>query len=307
MKLYTTPNMDEKGLIRACENSGCGWKCCSFGSDGHIVILPHELDGHQEEISHLQIIDDDYFGGKKVKCFARDCKSCDNGYKPIMCRTYSLWVKSVKKGFVFRSGKCPLKNEQLTKHKAFVLDVFDNYRKTLLPKTDIDVFLSKAWIDRYEPLFPTQRGSIEYKIQFKSLSMSDMSDIEKIEQTLLSNPDMCFASEPEDVTKCLQSGCSYGLWIDGKLIAYSLAYFTEYGTAYVDKCFVHADYRGNGFQHVLINANIARLVANGAHEIFAMTSPKNEASIRSFTNAGFQFKRDTKYKGIERLILKWEL
>ena len=299
--------MDEKGLIRACENSGCGWKCCSFGSDGHIVILPHELDGHQEEISHLQIIDDDYFGGKKVKCFARDCKSCDNGYKPIMCRTYPLWVKSVKKGFVFRSGKCPLKNEQLTKHKAFVLYVFDNYRKTLLPKTDIDVFLSKAWIDRYEPLFPTQRGSIEYKIQFKSLSMSDMSDIEKIEQTLLSNPDMCFASEPEDVTKCLQSGCSYGLWIDGKLIAYSLAYFTEYGTAYVDKCFVHADYRGNGFQHVLINANIARLVANGAHEIFAMTSPKNEASIRSFTNAGFQFKRDTKYKGIERLILKWEL
>lgn len=64
MKLYTTKYMDEKGLIRACENSGCGWKCCSFGSDGHIVILPHELDGHQEEISHLQIIDDDYLAVK---------------------------------------------------------------------------------------------------------------------------------------------------------------------------------------------------------------------------------------------------
>ena len=58
--------MSNKGLIRACENSGCGWKCCSFGSDGHIVILPHELDGHEKEISHLQIIDDDYFGGKKT-------------------------------------------------------------------------------------------------------------------------------------------------------------------------------------------------------------------------------------------------
>lgn len=80
--------MSNKGLIRACENSGCGWKCCSFGSDGHIVILPHELDGHEKEISHLQIIDDDYFGGKKVKCIAKDCKSCDNGYKPIMCKTY---------------------------------------------------------------------------------------------------------------------------------------------------------------------------------------------------------------------------
>ena len=109
--------MDEKGLIRACENSGCGWKCCSFGSDGHIVILPHELDGYEKEISHLQIIDDDYFGGKKIKCIAKDCKSCDNGYKPIMCRTYPLWVKSVKKGLVFRSSKCQFKNEQLTKHK----------------------------------------------------------------------------------------------------------------------------------------------------------------------------------------------
>lgn len=299
--------MYDKGLIKACENSGCGWKCCSFGSDGHIVILPHELDGHQKEISHLQIIDDDYFGGKKVKCVAKNCKLCDNGYKPVMCRTYPLWVKSVKKSFVFRSGKCPLENEQLTKHKEFVLDLFDNYRKALLPKVDIDVFLSKAWIDRYEPLFPTHKASIKYEMQVKSLSMYDISDIEKMEQAFIANPDMCFASEPEDIVRCLQSDCSFGLLVNDKLVAYSLAYFTEYGTAYIDKCFVHADYRGNGFQYVLINANIARLVANGAHEIFAMTSPKNEASIRSFTNAGFQLKRDTKYKGIERLILKWEL
>lgn len=299
--------MDDKGLIRACENSSCGWKCCSFGSDGHIVILLHELDGYEKEISHLQIIDDDYFGGKKVKCIAKDCKSCDNGYKPIMCRTYPLWVKSVKKGLVFRSGKCPLKNEQLAKHKEFVLDIFDNYRKALLPKVDIDTFLSKAWIDRYEPLFPTHKGSIEYNMQVKALSMSDITTIEEMEQKLLSDPDMCFASEPEDIVKCLQSGCSYGLLINDKLVAYSLAYFTEYGTAYVDKCFVRSDYRGNSFQYILLNANLAKLVSNGAQEVFAMTSPKNEASIKSFTNAGFSFKRDTKYKGIERLILKWEL
>jgi hypothetical protein len=176
-----------------------------------------------------------------------------------------------------------------------------------LPKTDIDTFLSKAWIDRYEPLFPTHKGSIEYKMQVKALSMSDISEIEKMEQTLLVNPDICFPSEKEDIAKCLQSGCSFGLLVNDKLVAYSLAYFTEYGTAYVDKCFVHADYRGNGFQYILINANIAKLVSNGVQEIFAMTSPKNEASMKSFVNAGFSFKRDTKYKGIERLILKWEL
>ncbi|WP_130893089.1 GNAT family N-acetyltransferase [Paraprevotella xylaniphila] len=299
--------MDGKGLIRACEKSDCGWKCCSFGSDGHIVILPYEFNGHEQEISHLRIIDNDYFGGKKVKCIAKDCKSCDNGYKPIMCRTYPLWVKSVKKGFVFRSGKCPLKNEQLTKHKEFVLGIFDNYRKALLSQTDVDAFLSKAWIDRYEPLFPTHRGSIECKMEVKSLSMFDMTEIETMEQALLSNPEICFASEPQDIAKCLQSGCSYGLWLDGSFVAYSLAYFTEYGTAYVDKCFVSSDYRGNGFQYILLNANIARLVSNGVQEIFAMTSPKNDASIKSFTNAGFSPKRATKYKGVERVILKWEL
>ena len=55
------------------------------------------------------------------------------------------------------------------------------------------------------------------------------------------------------------------------------------------------------------NSNIAKLISNGVQEIYAMVSPKNEASIKSFINAGFSFKRDSKYKEIERLILKWEL
>ena len=299
--------MDGKGLIKACKSANCGWKCCSFGSDGHIVILPHELDGHEQEISHLQIIDDDYFGGKKVKCVAKDCKSCDNGYKPIMCRTYPLWVKSVKKRFVFRSGKCPLKNEQLDSHKGFTLSIFEGYRNSLPPSVDIDSFLSKAWIDRYEPLFPTSKGGIECSIEIKQLSMSDHVIIDEYERNMPYMPSLCFASEPQDVVKCLQSGRSYGLWLDRSLVAYSLAYFTEYGTAYVDKCFVRQDCRGNGFQYILLNSNLAKLVSNGVQEVFAMTSPDNEASISSFTNAGFSFKRDTKYKGEQRLILKWEL
>lgn len=299
--------MDEKGLIKACKSAACGWKCCSFGSDGHIVVLPHELDGHEQEISHLQIIDDDYFGGKKVKCVAKDCKSCDNGYKPVMCRTYPLWVKSVKKRFVFRSGKCPLKNEQLDSHKDFTLSIFEDYRNSLPPSVDIDSFLSKAWIDRYDPLFPISKGSIECSIEIKQLSMSDHVIIDEYERNMPYMPSLCFASEPQDVVKCLQSGCSYGLWLDGVLVAYSLAYFTEYGTAYIDKCFVRQDCRGNGYQYILLNANLAKLVSNSVQEVFAMTSPNNEASIKSFTNAGFSFKRDTKYKGERRIILKWEL
>lgn len=299
--------MDGKGLIEACKSASCGWKCCTFGSHGHIVILPHEFDGHEQETSHLQIIDDDYFGGKKVKCMAKDCKSCDNGYKPIMCRTYPLWVKSVKKGFVFRSGKCPLKNGQLINQKDFALSLFKDFRNKLIPSIDIDSFLAKAWIDRYEPLFPTYKGCIECKMEIKVLSMSDMASVQDMEHTLLPDQGMCFASELEDVVKCLQSDCSYGLWLNGVLVAYSLAYFTEYGTAYIDKCFVHQDCRGNGFQYILLNVNLAKLVSNGVQEVFAMTSPDNKASIKSFTNAGFTLKRDTQYKGKQRIILKWEL
>ena len=299
--------MDGKGLIEACKGANCGYKCCSFGSDGHIVILPHEFDGHEKEISHLQIIDNDYFGGKKAKCIAKDCKSCDNGYKPVMCRTYPLWVKSVNKGFVFKSKKCPLSNEQLTDHKEFTLSLFNDFRNSLLPSVDIDSFLSRAWIDRYVPMFPIIKGGIEVGIEVRQLSISDHSTIDEYERNIPDLSSVCFASEPQDVVKCLQSGCSYGLWINRELVAYSLAYFTEYGTAYIDKCFVNQNYRGNGFQYILINANLAELVSNGVQEVFAMTSPRNKASMKSFTNAGFVFKRDTKYKGQQRIILKWEL
>ena len=137
--------------------------------------------------------------------------------------------------------------------------------------------------------------------------MSDHVIIDEYERNMPYIPSLCFSSEPQDVVKCLQSGCSYGLWLDEVLVAYSLAYFTEYGTAYIDKCFVRQECRGNGYQYILLNANLAKLVSNGVQEVFAMTSPNNEASIKSFTNAGFSFKRDTRYKGEQRIILKWEL
>ena len=118
---------------------------------------------------------------------------------------------------------------------------------------------------------------------------------------------MCLKSSSDDINKCIASNCSYGLFIGNDLIAYSLAYFTEYGTAYIDKCYVKNDYRGNGYQYILLNMNVGSLVSNGACEIFAMVSPKNTASIKSFTNAGFYIKRDAKCNDYERYILKYDL
>ena len=105
-------------------------------------------------------------------------------------------------------------NEQLTKHKEFVLGIFENYRRKLLPQTDIDVFLSKAWIDRYDPLFPTDIGSIECKMEIKTLSMSDISEIEAMEQTMLSNPETLWLIARRfscSLLACLFYGIRYGI------------------------------------------------------------------------------------------------
>lgn len=297
--------MDNKGLIGGCAKSGCGYKCCSFGKDGHIVILPKELDSHKNEIAHLQIIEDNYFGGKKVRCVAKDCKMCDNGYKPIMCRAYPLWVKSVRKGFVFHSLKCPLSLSLLSRHKEFVVGLFNDYRAVSV--TDLDKFLAKAWVDRYEPMSPICLEGIGKEMIISPLSMANKADVECREKNMGVSEETCAKSEEEDIDKCLCSGCSFTATVNGHMAAYSLAYFTEYGTAYVDKCFVDEAMRGNGLQYILLNANIAALLANDVHEIYSMVSPANKASLKSFTNAGFQILRETKYKGYDRVILKWQL
>lgn len=141
--------MCKNGLIEYCAGSGCGWKCCSFGSGGHIVILPRELDG-RTDIGHLKVIDDDYLGGKKVKCIAKDCATCDHGYKPIMCRSYPLWMRSTAEVKVLRSLKCPLPSSVLSNHKEYVVSMFNDFQREVYP--DLDSFLKVAWVDKYDEL-----------------------------------------------------------------------------------------------------------------------------------------------------------
>lgn len=298
--------MSNNGLINSCSDSNCGWKCCSFGSKGHIVILPKELDGHEKEIGHLEIIDDNYFGGKKVICKAKDCKNCDNGYKPIMCRSYPLWVKNISKEMVFRSNKCPLSSLSLKEHKIYTLDMFKRYKSSLPNDINIDEFLSKVWIDRYSLFSVYGNNAVNETITVRCLTIKDLSDIDSLENTL-SDYNICLKSSIEDIKKCLLSNCSYGLFVGDTLIAYSLSYYTEYGTGYIDKCFVRNEYRGNGYQYILLNMNIGSLISHNVYEIFAMVSPENIASIKSFKNAGFYVKRDTICNSYERYILKYEL
>lgn len=290
--------MDKKGIIRDCAHANCGFKCCSFGNKGHVLILPFELLGHEGEIKHLQIINDNYFGGKKVRCRAKNCMTCDGGYKPIMCRSYPLWVRSVSKKEVFKSRKCPLPQISLTTHKDYVLSLFEEYSQQI--DISLDDFLSKAWIDNYEPL-------VEAQEDFNTLSMCEYDKIITLERELDVKEEMCMLSEDIDIRKSLLSGCSKALVANDEIIAYTLAYNTDYGTAYVDKCYVRKDFRGKGMQAAMLKSVVNSLLCYGVHEIYAMVSPKNEWSMNNFRKVGFSPIREMKCNGYDRIILKWEL
>jgi len=140
-----------------------------------------------------------------------------------------------------------------------------------------------------------------------SLSLDYLEEIKGNEREYLNNPAECLQSDEEDIIRCLASGCSLGIFCKGSLIAYSLAYFTDYGTAYVDKCFVVPQFRGNGYQYKLLEKQIEKLQSKGVRDVYAMTSPSNIASKKSFEKAGFRYLRETVCHGEKRIILKVEL
>ena len=117
-------SIEDFGLIAACKRhtSRCHHKCCDF-TDNYIVLYPGELEKTKLDKSHLRIIDDDYFGGKKAVCL-RLCR--EDSFKPLDCKSYPLFPRVGPRGEVeiVRGKKCPLKMDQLVDHKEKFLDVW---------------------------------------------------------------------------------------------------------------------------------------------------------------------------------------
>ena len=137
----------KSGKITSCATAGCGWHCCSFKQGNYIVAFPQELEGKNTD--HLEVIDEDYHGGKKVVCKAQDAASCDGGYKPIDCRMYPVFPKP-DSGFIHGS-KCPLDLSVKRGHVARSTDLLDEYREKH-KDVDVDRFLGKVEMVGYEDL-----------------------------------------------------------------------------------------------------------------------------------------------------------
>lgn len=139
----------DEATLPHCATSGCGWACCNYGKEGHIIMLPDEYENATGSVSHLEVIDDDYMGGKKVRCKAENTINCDGGYKPIQCGVYPFWVRSEDEKVLEKSSKCPLPHNVLDLHAAKALSIIDKYKQGH-PDVDTEKFLRNAAVNKYE-------------------------------------------------------------------------------------------------------------------------------------------------------------
>ena len=119
--------MNKKGSISHCKYTNCRFACCDFQQGNFIGMYPSEWEfatGEGFLTNHLKTIEKDRFGGRKVVCQAKDCSTCDQGYKPVDCQSYPLFPERVDEDgsiAVLQKGeKCPLVSIQLESHSNWV-------------------------------------------------------------------------------------------------------------------------------------------------------------------------------------------
>lgn len=142
-------------------------------------------------------------------------------------------------------------------------------------------------------------------IEMRFLVLGDMEAINQFESTL-TDGSSCLRSDEHDILESLKGECSIGMFEGERLVAYSLAKWNDYGIAYIDKCFVAPAFRGRGFQIGMLSANLLALNGKKVHEIWAMVSPTNNASLRNFSSVGFLEYMDITCDGFPRKLLKYK-
>lgn len=161
MNLYqirtSTGELEPKGDggIALCPHKGCGFCCTDFSIGNFIVLYPGELaaaESSGKTTRHLRIIDDDYFGGARAVCEAKERATCDGGYKPLDCASYPLFplVEGEERVVKLLWGtKCPLLAEEIKPHTEWVIDVWN---KLIDKQPSIVHWLRRVRLVGYEPL-----------------------------------------------------------------------------------------------------------------------------------------------------------
>ena len=120
MKYYE--DQPELGKIKGCAKTLPGCCCCKF-TDNYIVLFPGEFEDSGLDKSHITIIDENYFGGKKAVCNAKG--DCEEKFKPFDCKVYPYFPRVGESGVVglLKGKKCPLQREDLETHRKRVYEL----------------------------------------------------------------------------------------------------------------------------------------------------------------------------------------
>ena len=290
---------EENGIINLCKSSGCGFKCCSFGSNGgtgYTIMLPNEYENANKSVAHLKVIDEDYHGGKKVQCTATKLFDCDGGYKPVQCRVYPIWVKDTESEAVQKSKKCPIQEGDLEEHKMMAMELVKGYAGTTPEK--LNTFLSKVKVDRYK-IF----GEVDTAVQeIRVLEMKDLPRVKALDK-MITDEGICYKSHEKVITESIESETSVGYFVDDILMAFSLCFLKGKDTAYIEKCFVLENFRGQGWQVEMLVQNLAVCELKGVKLYHTMASPENFSSVRSFEQVGFRKTKTILHGNHERVLL----
>lgn len=143
-------------------------------------------------------------------------------------------------------------------------------------------------------------------MQVELLNSTHVKEIRQMEDNLRSmhSPSMVIASTLEEIIKCIVSEHSYGIFIAKRLIAYVLCYEDDYKfSAFIEKTNTLPSYRGNGYNHTLMQAVERSLKAGKTSFMVSMVSPLNEGSLSAFKKAGFSVHKKVRYQKENRIIV----
>lgn len=143
---------------QAVDKKVCAWDCCVY-TDSYCLMLPGEYEAAIDlgySISGYDIIDHDYFGGKKVVPSSKKCcvgpEMPNNHYKTLDCWFYPVWPAMKENQLEIILGSlCPLKKSLLIDLNKHAMHVYDHI-KPILSDPKIHYFLSHAEMIGYEKL-----------------------------------------------------------------------------------------------------------------------------------------------------------
>jgi Fe-S-cluster containining protein len=155
----TTQSTRSGGTIALCPHKGCNFCCTEFTSGNYIVLYPGELEKAAASglsMAHLKVIDENYYGGARAICEAKERKNCDGGYKPLDCASYPFFPAPVfhdpelsnVDGLV-KGTKCPLIPAEIREHERWVRDIWN---ALIVEKPTIIDWLRQVRLVGYEPV-----------------------------------------------------------------------------------------------------------------------------------------------------------